>query len=240
MSKEYFSLIALIGEVINKVKNSNNEYALYFPTNEDSETFGQYGKIIKDKVEESGREISLESPFIEDFLGNKNLGLDFARGIIACDLINLLNEDKKEEYMDFVVDRIKNFKLDDDFLEALANKVKIELIKKYKNSIELVSNQLGDFTPYNSDLDELINVLEDKLPMYAGGAGRYRMAKILTAKNADGIILVSSMYENTATILKILREKYKKDIKVPLLDLYFDSNINKNPEELLETFINYI
>ncbi|EJP6471441.1 CoA activase [Clostridium botulinum] len=307
MSKEYFSLIALIGEVINKVKNSNNEYTLYFPTNEGSETFGQYGKIIKDKVEESGRKISLESPFIEDFLGNKNLGLDFARCIIACDLINLLYEDKKEEYLKLVIDGIRNFKLDDDFLEALSNKVKIEimssvskkrlliigepfvvykdylnngmlknlskdnrvikeplseilyviwrdfshkrnkinktyieLIKKYKSSIELVSNQLGEFTPYNSDLDELINVLEDKLPMYAGGAGRYRLAKILTAKNADGIILVSSMYENTATILKILREKYKKDIKVPLLDLYFDSNVNKNPEELLETFINYI
>lgn len=48
------------------------------------------------------------------------------------------------------------------------------------------------------------------------------------------------MYENTSTILKILRDKYKKDINVPIIDLYFDSNINKNTDEIIETFITYL
>lgn len=44
--KEYFLLIGLIVEVINKIKDSNNEYILYFLIDEGSEIFGQYGKFI--------------------------------------------------------------------------------------------------------------------------------------------------------------------------------------------------
>ena len=39
-SKEYFSLIALTAEVINKIKDDEIEYTLYLPTNEGSEVFG--------------------------------------------------------------------------------------------------------------------------------------------------------------------------------------------------------
>ncbi len=85
-----------------------------------------------------------------------------------------------------------------------------------------------------------MRILEDKLPIYQGGAGRFRLGKLLTANNVDGVILVSSMYENTATILKIIRDKYKNDIKIPVLDLYFDSNMNKNNDELIETFTTYL
>lgn len=48
------------------------------------------------------------------------------------------------------------------------------------------------------------------------------------------------MYENIVIILKMLRDKYKEEVKVFVLDLYFDSNINKNNEELIEIFIVYL
>lgn len=116
----------------------------------------------------------------------------------------------------------------------------VKLLKEVKKSIDLVSFKLQNESPYNQDIDGLSDILKDKLPIYSGGMGRYRLAKLLTYKNASGVIVLSSMYENTSTILKILREKYKEQISMPILDLYFDSNISKNTDELIDTFINYL
>ncbi|OOM14489.1 acyl-CoA dehydratase activase [Clostridium saccharobutylicum] len=305
--KEYFSLTGLIAEVINKIKDSNNEYTLYLPTDEGSETFGQYGKLIQYKALECGKKLKLEAPFIEDFLGNKDFGLEFFKALVIGDLINRLNENKKEEHLDDLIKAIKNYemsdiyfdeklrKLNDDISneekrkklliigEALVvnkeylnnnlikrlnknydmvkqplaeelymlykdfsikrnktNKQYIKLLDEAKTIINNVNLVLRKKSPFNKDIDKLNEILKDKLPQYAGGSGRYRFAKLLTAENVDGIIVVSSMYENTATILKMLREKYKEEVKVPVLDLYFDSNINKNNEELIETFTAYL
>ncbi|MDM8128814.1 CoA activase, partial [Paraclostridium benzoelyticum] len=120
------------------------------------------------------------------------------------------------------------------------NKKYINLLKEGKLLFEIINSILESESPFNKDIDSMIEKLEDKLPLYQGGAGRYRLGKLLTANNVDGVILVSSMYENTATILKIIRDKYKKEIKVPILDLYFDSNMNKNNNELIETFTAYL
>ena len=120
------------------------------------------------------------------------------------------------------------------------NKHYVKLLDETKMIINRVNLILGEKSPFNKNTDSLNEILKDKLQQYAGGSGRYRFAKLLTAESVDGIIVVSSMYENTATILKILREKYKNIIKIPVLDLYFDSNINKNNEELIETLIAYL
>ena len=307
MNKEYFSLIASLGEVINKVRNSDEKYTLYYPTTEGSEVFGQYGKLIKDKAWEIGKNINLEAPFIEDFLGDEKLGIRFAKAIIAGDVINLLDSDKKEKYLKVLTNNLRNNEVTDNYLGQLSSDVKkeltvksnkkkllvigealvvykdylnnfklkelectnriareplaeifymfwsdfsnkrnkknnkyIELLKDVKKAIEIVNTQMQEESPYNGDIDSLIEVLKDKLPIYSGGLGRYRLAKLLTYKNASAAIVVSSMYENTSTILKILREKYKKDIELPILDLYFDSNISNNTDELIETFINYL
>ncbi|WP_242824185.1 acyl-CoA dehydratase activase [[Clostridium] dakarense] len=307
MSKEYFSSIALIAEVINKLKNSDDKYTLYLPTNEGSETFGQYGKLIRDKALEIGKNINLEAPFIEDLLGDKLYGLEFFKAIIICDLINLLDDKKAKIYLENLVKTIKYNDLSNDYLNRISKSIKndikedkskkklliigeplvvykdylnynkinelkenneiirqplaevlymtwkdfsnkrnnknkeyISLLKQAKELVDNTNNILGGKSPFNEDIDSIDEVLKDKLPMYQGGSGRYRLGKLFTAKNVDGIILVSSMYENTATILKIIREKYKEQINIPLLDLYFDSNMNKNNDELIETFITYL
>jgi predicted CoA-substrate-specific enzyme activase len=304
--KEYFSLTGLISEVINKIKDSEKEYTLYLPTDEGSETFGQYGKLMQYKALECGRKLNLEAPFIEDYLGDKDFGLEFFKSLVIGDLINRLHEDKKETALNDLIKAIKNNNMTDSYFdkklgnlhndisrenrkrlliigEALVvhkdylnnnlierlmkdydvvkqpfaeelymiykdfsnkrnktNKHYIKLVDEAKKIINKVNLVLSEKSPFNKEIDDLNEVLKDKLPNYAGGSGRYRFAKLLTAENVDGIIVVSSMYENTATILKILREKYKEEIKVPILDLYFDSNINKNNEELLETFTAYL
>lgn len=304
--KEYFSLTGLISEVINKVKDSEKEYTLYLPTDEGSETFGQYGKLIQYKSLECGRKLNLQAPFIEDYLGNKDFGLEFFKALVIGDLINRLPEDKKEITLNDLIKVIKNNNMTDLYFDTklgnlnndisrenrkklliigeslvvhkdyLNNNLIERLMKDYdvvkqpfaeelymiykdfsnkrnktnrqygklideaKKIINRVNLVLGEKSPFNKDVDSLNEILKDKLLNYAGGSGRYRFAKLLTAENVDGIIVVSSMYENTATILKILREKYKEDMKTPILDLYFDSNINKNNEELIETFTTYL
>ncbi|MFW2492021.1 acyl-CoA dehydratase activase [Clostridium chromiireducens] len=304
--KEYFSLTGLISEVINKIKNEDKEYTLYLPTDEGSETFGQYGKLIQCKALEYGRKLNLHAPFMEDYLGDKDFGLEFFKALVIGDLINRLHENKKESSLEDLIKVIKNNNmtdsyfdeklgnLNDEILEENKKKLLIvgealvvhkdylnnNLIKRLINNYDVVkqplaeelymlykdfSNKrnktnkqylkfvdearkiinkvnlvLGEKSPFNKDIDSLNEILKDKLPNYSGGSGRYRFAKLLTAENVDGIIVVSSMYENTATILKILREKYKEEITIPILDLYFDSNINKNNEELIETFTAYL
>ncbi|MVX67285.1 CoA activase [Clostridium chromiireducens] len=304
--KEYFSLTGLISEVINKIKNEDKEYTLYLPTDEGSETFGQYGKLIQCKALEYGRKLNLHAPFMEDYLGDKDFGLEFFKALVIGDLINRLHENKKESSLDDLIKVIKNNNMTDSYFdeklgnlndeileenkkkllivgEALVvhkdylnnnlikrlinnydvvkqplaeelymlykdfsnkrnktNKQYLKLVDEARKIINKVNLVLGEKSPFNKDIDSLNEILKDKLPNYSGGSGRYRFAKLLTAENVDGIIVVSSMYENTATILKILREKYKEEITIPILDLYFDSNINKNNEELMETFTAYL
>lgn len=307
MSKEYFSLTSLIAEVINKVKDSDKEYTLYLPTNEGSETFGQYGKLIRDKALEIDKNLNLDSPFIEDLLGDKLFGLEFFKAIIIGDLLTLLDDNESQLYLNKLINYLEINDLSNVNFENLAKQIKlnikkdnnkkklliigeplvvykdyltnnkleklkenntiikqplsevlyvlwkdfstkknkrnkkyINLLKEGKSLFEIINSILESESPFNKDIDFMLEKLEDKLPLYQGGAGRYRLGKLLTVNNVDGVILVSSMYENTATILKIIRDKYKSCINVPILDLYFDSNMNKNNDELIETFTAYL
>lgn len=307
MSKEYFSLTSLIAEVINKVKDSDKEYTLYLPTNEGSETFGQYGKLIRDKALEIDKKLNLDAPFIEDLLGDKSFGLEFFKAIIIGDLLTLLDDNESQLYLNELINYLEINDLSNVNFENLAKQIKlnikkdsnkkklliigeplvvyknyltnnklekskenntiikqplsevlyvlwkdfstkrnkrnkkyINLLKEGKSLLESINLILENESPFNKDIDSMLEKLEDKLPLYQGGAGRYRLGKLLTVNNVDGVILVSSMYENTATILKIIRDKYKSCISVPILDLYFDSNMNKNNDELIETFTTYL
>lgn len=306
-SKEYFSMIGMLSEVINRVNMEDKMQTLYLPTNEGSETFGQYGKFIKEKVSESGKGLHLEAPFIEDYLGDNDFGVEFMKAIILGDLINILNKKAGESFLERVIGSVKKECMDDEFFQFMVNEINEEIKnkpvrkkilaigeplvvykdylnnstlvnledrynvvkaplseilyllyhdfshkrgkhnKKYKKllgyveaDIGYVNSTLQNNSPFNENISEINEILEDKLPMYAGGSGRYRLGKLLSYKNADGIINMSSMYENTETILKIIRNRYKDSMDIPVLDLYFDSNIKQNNNELLETFTAYL
>ena len=306
-SKEYFSLIGLLAEVMNKVKKEEKAQTLYLPTDEGSEVFGQYGTFIKEKINESGRKLNLESSFIEDYLGEGDFGLEFMKAIILGDIINCLDKNNRDRYLKNVLSAVKENDFNDELFESTVNEISKEfenksskkkilaigeplvVYKDYLNSNTIVSLEekydvikeplsevlyimyldysnkrnkinkkykriltnvkkyidyvnfvLKSNSPFNEDISEINEVLKDKLPIYSGGSGRYRLGKLLTYKNADGIINLSSMYENTESILRIIRIKYKDEIKVPVLDLSFDCNIKQNNNELLETFTAYI
>lgn len=307
MSKEYFSMIGSLSEVLERIMQDDKGYKLYFPMTEGNETFGQYGNFIRLKAKEKGKKLEIETPFLEDFLGDKHFGIAFIKAIIACDLIGLLPNEKRDYALQDLLVAVKHNAVDEAYLRNLCDSIKeeveahkvkkklmvigeslvvyksflnhglieklekehyvmkqplaevlyvlwndyghkrnkknnqyIKLLKQVKVYFEIVNEILAEYSPYQRDMEEMMTNVNKVLPHYAGGAGRYRLAKLLTHKDVDGMLIVNSMYENTATILKVLREKHRKDIKVPVLDLNFDSNKIGNNNEVLETFLSYI
>jgi len=137
----------------------------------------------------------------------------------------LLKQDINSVYFgkdEYLIEKHPNNKVDKAVKDRNYKRL-IEFVDKY-NKILLDGHVKVMLVPTAS------NILKDKLPMYHGGSGRYRLGKLFTAKNVDGIILVSSMYENTATILKIIRDKYKNDIKM-LLNSFLEVDKSTNYEE---------
>lgn len=128
--------------------------------------------------------------------------------------------------------------------DYLINKKKInkELeknLEKISTTIDLVSRKLREFSAFDKDLNELKKAANLKLPLYAGGNGRYRMIKQFRSPDCmNGLIIVNSMYENTGTILKILKDK--DEINQPVIELSFDASEHGGHEEKINNFMYYV
>ncbi len=82
---------------------------------------------------------------------------------------------------------------------------------------------------------------DETIGYYAGAFGRYRSVKPLgSLSKANGIISVTSMYENTGISLEILQKRRNGDGTLPMLTLTFDGNRNKADETKVESFLFYI
>ncbi|MCF0260075.1 MAG: hypothetical protein HUJ54_09475, partial [Erysipelotrichaceae bacterium] len=75
----------------------------------------------------------------------------------------------------------------------------------------------------------------------AGNMAKYRFGKLMTLKNdqADGVILLHSAEENAAVILKILTEKYKDALPLPVLACDLDRE-HRMGEDELALFMNWL
>lgn len=308
-SKEYLSMFSLLGDVFYHLENTGEKSVkLWLPQSEGSEVYGQYGKLVSEKIKGVGVQGEVVSPFIEDLLENKEYGFDFALGVIVADLVMAsapedrdtvlmkgmeliktagLNEENIVQLSRYVYSQLQkrtydkqiyvlgefsvifNSYLNNFQLEGLEKKHKImyqplsetllfiwhdhlnkapknrkgfkENMGKVKTLMKNVSDVLSEYSSFDTDFDELVREADRKLALYAGGAGRYRLAKIFRCpEHVQGILTVSSMYENTATIQKILRDRDKDQLIHPVLDLAFDGSSHSNNKESLDTFMHYI
>lgn len=115
------------------------------------------------------------------------------------------------------------------------------MLNKLGGMISTLSDLLGENSPYEGSLDELYNEAGRITGLYAGGFGRYRAAKMFgSAGNADGILTLSSLYENTGIALDILSKKYEGEDNKAVLNLTFDGTENENDIKKLESFIHYL
>jgi predicted CoA-substrate-specific enzyme activase len=118
---------------------------------------------------------------------------------------------------------------------------KERLLNEFRNTIHAVAAILGDHSHFESDLEQLMTMADDKIGFYAGSFGRYRSAKPLgNTSEARGIISVTPMYENTGISLDILHKRRNGNNTLPMLPLTFDGNRNKADETKVESFLFYI
>lgn len=97
--------------------------------------------------------------------------------------------------------------------------------------------RLGELSPFSSDLGSLVAIADERLGRFAGGGGRYRLAKALElGKTCDGVATLSSMYENTGTILELVLG----DAGVPMLPLSFDGSPGQGAEDRLRSFLYFL
>ncbi|MDF2633324.1 MAG: CoA-substrate-specific enzyme activase [Pelosinus sp.] len=308
-SKEYVSMFSLLGDIFYHLENTGDKkISLWLPQTEGSEVYGQYGKLVSEKLKGEGYQGEVSSPYIEDLLESRDYGFDFALGVIVADLVMASDKEDRETVLMKGLDLINTGRLNEENIVQLSRYVYNQLQKKtydkqiavlgefsvifndYLNNFQLksleknhrimyqplsevlffiwhdhikkdpknrkgfkeklekvqrvmkdVSDTLSEYSPFDNDIDELLKEADKRLPLYAGGAGRYRIAKVFRyPEHVHGILTVSSMYENTATIQKILRGRDKEELKHPVLDLAFDGSSHSNNKEMLDTFIHYI
>ena len=119
------------------------------------------------------------------------------------------------------------------------NKLVGRNLKEMKDTINLVSKELRKFSPFDKNLSEMVEEANHNLDLYSGGNGRYRMIKQYRCSNGiNGILNLNSMYENTGTILKLLKDE--KKINCPILEVSFDESKHSGNDEKIDNFIYYI
>lgn len=113
------------------------------------------------------------------------------------------------------------------------NEVQQEQVKNMEVFLSSIQNALGEHH-YFSNLDSLHALSQAHLKHFKGGNGAYRFAKSHEVDKA--VIEVSSLYENTQTILNLVHLEHKN----PYLSLSFEGNHDHLAIEKLKTFLYYL
>ncbi len=148
--------------------------------------------------------------------------------------VNKLEEKFRISYMP--LSEMMYFKWNDDNKKSLSCN-----LKEMERLIYEVANELKEFSSFDDNLSEMVMKSNQILPLYSGGNGRYRMIKqFRCSEDINGVMVLNSMYENTGTIIKILKDTRQNEIKYPLIELYFDGSKHSNNDEKIQNFIYYI
>ncbi len=114
-------------------------------------------------------------------------------------------------------------------------------IAEMRNAMIRLSESITGESPFEPDPEALIARANRTIGYYAGNFGRYRQAKIAGGpRRIDGIITLSSAYENTGISLNIVRREYETADSRPVLNLTFDGNQNENDRTKIESFLYYL
>lgn len=113
-------------------------------------------------------------------------------------------------------------------------------LDKFLSYIKTISDILAGSSAFEKNLENLMERADKYLNLYAGGNGRYRWSKLLgDLSHVNGVITVSSMYENTNTILNILSQNESKLFAIPILNMTYDGNENEIDNSKIDSFIYY-
>ncbi|MCM1226981.1 MAG: acyl-CoA dehydratase activase [Clostridium sp.] len=102
--------------------------------------------------------------------------------------------------------------------------------------MEKVSALLNNNSGFSGAVSKLIKAADEEFKGFAGGNGRYRYAKIITAEKCDAIIEIVPRYENTAFIHDLSGIK----TTVPLHRISIDGDGTEHKMTALHSFLFYI
>lgn len=114
-------------------------------------------------------------------------------------------------------------------------KAEKEQVHHLASMMEKVHLALGKHSNFCPNFYDLAPIGAQAIGSYTGANGAYRLAKHKCA-DAEGLIDVASMYENTQTILNL----FPWSNKIPRLSLSFEGSNDKHAKEKLASFLYYI
>ncbi len=114
-------------------------------------------------------------------------------------------------------------------------------ISEMKSAIIRLADCIPGESPFEPHPEALIARADKTIGYYSGAFGRYRQAKLSGGlRRIDGIIALSSTYENTGISLNIVRKEFETPRSKPILNLTFDGNRNDNDLTRIESFLYYL
>jgi len=118
------------------------------------------------------------------------------------------------------------------------------LVKKLdvlKDCLIQIHQVFRELSPFEENPDELIRLADSTIGYYAGAFGKYRGAKIAgLSDSVDGIITISSMYENTGILLRTLYNGFEAKNPRPILNLTCDGTVHKTDTSNIDSFLYYL
>ena len=134
LTNEYFSLIALLGDVLRSFQGDDRsdrgqKTSILVPQTEGAEVQGQYSRFLRTKLDqESYDRVNIVSPFVEDVICEKPEVLDsIFLGLLAGDVIRSAHMANRTRHLIQLTDLIKNEPLEIHHIEAMAKKIKTEV-----------------------------------------------------------------------------------------------------------------
>jgi len=114
-----------------------------------------------------------------------------------------------------------------------------EMLQQCADLLKTTKRILGPVAPFEEDLAALVWRADNLLGLYAGGFGRYRVAKMLGQHGgARGLVTLASLYENTGTIINIrLAEEALKRQLLPVLSLTLDADMTETEQAKIDNYV---
>ncbi len=119
--------------------------------------------------------------------------------------------------------------------ETPENRPQHEFLELTKQFMLQLDRALGSASAFTSDLPA--DRIDETLPSFHGGNGRYRFAKAASAKTFSAVLLISPRYENTFMALEMAG--IRETCPVPSYSVLLDGDWDEISESRLHSFLHY-
>lgn len=170
ITNEYFSLTALLGDVLKKLNDLSSiegdiedGVAFFIPQLEGAEVDGQYNRLLRTKLDDEGfRNVDIVSPFIEDLLCEDEENLkQLYLALLAGDIVRIAPKKYRDEYLDKIFHLIRENRFDINHLMDISRDVYEDLkIADSSKRIFAVGDPLVLFNEYMNNFT--LSDIEDK------------------------------------------------------------------------------